>query len=190
MKSNWLKLVTATAFLVLSSLFGGAPEVQAQQGKLQIEGLDRLGSKASESVDVNLEGLLLQMAAKALSSDNSTDGAKIKALLAGLKGVYVRQFEFEKDGEYSESDLKPIRDQLKTSGWSRLVGVKSKKEAENLEVYGLGDTNNVLGVAIISAEPKELLVVNIVGAIDLDKLADLAKHFRLPEIKVEQPKKE
>jgi hypothetical protein len=46
-------------------------------------------------------------------------------------------------------------------------------------------------VAILASEPKQLTVVNIVGPVDLDALADLSGHFNIPKIeKQAQPKKQ
>ena len=79
--------------------------------------LDSLAAKATESVDVSLDGNLLQLAAKFLSADKS-ENAKAKELISKLKGIYVRSFQFEKNGQYSQADLDPIRTQLQAPGWS------------------------------------------------------------------------
>ena len=79
----------------------------AQELKLPAS-LDRLAAKASEVVDVTLDANLLQLASRFLS-DKNPDDAQVKKLIAGLKGIYVRSFEFEKAGEYQESDIEPLR---------------------------------------------------------------------------------
>src|SRR5436190_624936 len=62
---------------------------------------------------------------------------------------------------------------------------------ENNEIYVMKDAhNNIAGIAILVAEPKELTVVNIVGPVDLDKLSALGGKFGIPENKEkEHPKK-
>jgi hypothetical protein len=59
------------------------------------------------------------------------------------------------------------------------VGVKSN-EGETDEIYLRKENGKLTGVAVIAAEPKELTVVNIVGPIDLDSLAELGGHFHIP----------
>jgi hypothetical protein len=153
---------------------------------LDLKHLDRLAAKASETADVTLDGSLLKIAAKFLSADDP-DQAKIKKLVAELKGIYVKTFEFEKEGEYSESDVTSIRKQLQSPGWSRIVGVQSKKDGENADVYiKTGGPDG--GLAIICANPKELTVVNIVGKIDLEELSELGGNLGVPKIDVEKPK--
>jgi hypothetical protein len=45
------------------------------------------------------------------------------------------------------------------------------------------------GLAVLVAEEKELTVVNIVGPVDLDKLAKLEGQFGVPELGIEKTKK-
>src|SRR6202451_2393555 len=105
----------------------------AQELKLP-PNLDRLAAKASEVVDVTLDANLIQLASRFLS-DKDADDAKVKKLISGLKGIYVRSFEFDKAGVYQDSDVETVRSLLRTPAWSRIVGVHSQKSGENAEVY-------------------------------------------------------
>ena len=71
----------------------------AQEIKLPAS-LDRLAAKATEVVDVTMDANLLQLASRFLS-DKDADDAQVKKLIGGLKGIYVRSFEFEKAGRVS-----------------------------------------------------------------------------------------
>lgn len=142
--------------------------------------LDHLAAKASETVDLSLNGSTLQFAAKFLDSKDP-DQEKVKKLIAGLEGIYVRSFEFEKTGEWTPDDLESIRKQLKAPEWSKIVSVKSSK-TEMDEIYLRNGNGKITGVAIIAAEAKELTVVNIVGPVDLDSLAELGGHFHIPKM--------
>jgi len=166
--------------LTLCVLVGAVGYAQA----LDLKHLDKLADKATDKVEVTLDGSLLKLAAKFLSDD--PDEVKVKKLVAGLKGIYVRTFEFEKEGEYSAADVTAIRKQL-DSGWSRIVDVVSKKDGENAEVYlKTGGADG--GLAIICAGAKELTIVNIVGRIDLDELSELGGNMGVPKIEVEKQK--
>ena len=59
--------------------------------------LDKLAAKAVESVDVTLDGNLLQLAGKFLS-DKDADQAKAKKLITGLRGISVRSLTFATPG--------------------------------------------------------------------------------------------
>jgi hypothetical protein len=177
-----LRLPLIAALLVCSS----ALVAQAQDTRLQLSSLDHLASKASQSVDVNIDDRLIRLAAKALS-DQDADEREVKKLVAGIKGIYVKSFEFDAGGQYTTADLATVRAQLAGPGWTRLLNVASRKEG-NLEVYLLMNGETIGGLAVVSTNDKELTVVNIVGPVDLDKLAKLEGQFGVPELGIEPAK--
>ena len=160
------------------ALFGLLPVV-AQEFKIP-PSIEKLADKATEVVDVTMDSSLLQLASRFLS-DKDADEARVKKLVAGLKGVYVRSFEFENTGEYDPSDVAALRAQLKSPGWSRIVGVRSRKNGDNAEVFVSSDAGQINGLVIIAAEPKELTIVNIVGLIKPEDLRDLGGNFGIPK---------
>jgi hypothetical protein len=161
--------------------------VQAQDARLQLGNLDHLAGKANETVDVNVDERLMKVAAKLLS-DKDGDEREVKKVVEGLKGIYVKSFEFDSEGQYTAADVETIRTQLRGPGWTRLVNVMSKKDG-NCEVYLLFNGDQIGGLAVLVAEEKELTVVNIVGPVDLDKLAKLEGQFGVPELGIEKTKK-
>jgi len=175
-----MKIPWVLAVLVLAS----SP---ASGQVLDLKNLDKLSDKAKDVTDVTLDGSLLKSAAKFLSNDDP-DQAKVKKLVAEIKGIYVKTYEFESEGEYTESDLAPIRTQLRSPGWSRIVGVHSKKEHDNTEIYLKSGGTEPGGLAIVCANPKELVVVNIVGKIDLDELSELGGNLGIPKLDLDKPK--
>jgi hypothetical protein len=172
----------AAGLAIACLLLAGAAE--AQQLKWNF---DKLAARASDSVDVSLEGPLLRLGTSFLS-DTDKDQAKIKKLVGGLKGIYVRTFEFKKPGEYSAADVESFRAPLHGPEWQRIVGVHSNEEGETVEVYIRSEAKGIGGLAIIACEPKELTLVNIVGPIDLDSLSELGGQFGIPEVEVDKKK--
>ena len=158
----------------------------AQEIKLP-SSLEHLAARANSVVDVTMDANLLQLASRFLS-DKDADDAQVKKLIAGLKGIYVRSFEFDKRGEYQDSDLEPVRAQLKNPAWSRIVGVRSSKSGENAEVYIKTENNKIGGLVVLAAEPKELTLVSIEGTIDPDQLHELGGHFGIPKIDTRKEK--
>jgi len=176
-----------TSLIVLSLLIAMPLLVQAQDPRLQLGSLDHLAGKANQTVDVKVDERLMKIAAKFLS-DKDADEREVKKLVEGLKGIYVKSFEFDTEGQYTAADLETIRTQLRGPGWTRLVNVMSKKDG-NVEVYLLFNGDQVGGLAVLHTDAKELTVVNIVGPIDLDKLAQLEGQFGVPEMGIEKTKK-
>jgi Domain of unknown function (DUF4252) len=160
--------------------------VRAQDPRIQMGNLDHLATKASQTVDVNIDQRLIQLAAKLLSSEDREE-AEVKKLVSGLKGIYVKSFEFDNVGEYSTADIESIRSQLRSPLWSRLVNVTSKRGG-SVEVYLMLSGDQISGLAVLSTDDKELTVVNIIGPVDLDKLAKLEGQFGIPELEIVVPK--
>ena len=175
-------LLLALTVLVATSAHG-------QNARLKLDHLDKLADKAEEAIDINLDGATLSLAEKALSSTRSAEEAVIKELVKQLKGIYVKRFEFEKAGEYMDADIELLREQLSAPGWSRIVGVRSKRGGENIEVYAMAEGEKMIGLAVIALEPRELTIVNIVGPVDLDKLIEVAKYFGMPGLELQKPVK-
>ena len=175
---NYLKLLIATSFLTMAVQIS-----QAQTPRLQLNSLDHLAAKASETVDVSIDERLIQTAIK-IFKDEDPDEREIKKLVSGLKGIYVKSFEFEKEGEYTTADLQAVRVQLQDPAWSRIVNVSSKKEG-NIEVYLRMLNDQIIGLAVLSAELKELTIVNLIGQVDLEKLTKLEGRMGVPELGIE-----
>jgi hypothetical protein len=172
MKSQ-MKTRTILACFLLSML--AARQGYAQGAKLRLDQLDRLSGKAKEVVNVNLDETMVQQAS---AMGGKQPDAKTQQVLQGLKGVYVRSFEFNAPGEYNDDDVEAIRAQLKAPGWSRIVSVREKGELT--EIYVWNDAAGSGGLAIIAAEAQELTVVNLVGHVNLAQLGALGGQLGVP----------
>src|SRR5262249_42743153 len=126
---------------------------------------------------------MLRWASKFLSAEDP-DEARAAKLVANLKAVYVRSYEFDKAAEYTSADVEALRSQMRVPGWSRVVGVRSETDGENVDVFFKLDNEKMAGIVVIAAEPKELTFVNIVGPIEVDQLADLGGEFGIPRLKL------
>jgi hypothetical protein len=159
---------------------------RAQDARLQLPALEGLAQKASEAVDITLDASLLQLAASFLG--NGEDDAEVRHLLQDLKGIYVKSFEFDQDGMYSAAEVEALRSQLSRGNWTRLVDVKSARSSSHAEVYFWLDKGVPGGLAIVSTEPRELTIVNIVGRIDIERLRKLEGQFGIPKVELEGAK--
>jgi hypothetical protein len=169
----------------VSCLFLALAPLAAQEIKLP----PNFGAHATETVDLTLDSNMLQAAAKFLSA-GKPDEAQARKLIAGLKSIYVKSFEFEKAGEYNAGDVEAVRAQFRGPGWSRVVGVQSKKDGENTEVFlRLDKDGKIGGLGVVAAEAKEVTIVSIVGVIDPEQLSKLSGKFGIPKIELEQKKK-
>jgi hypothetical protein len=153
--------------------------------ELRIPDFSHLRSQAVDSVDVTLDGFLMRIAHKfAAHAAEGEDGpdAEALSLLGGIKSVRVRNFKFDADGVYSKADIDTVRKQLTGPGWSALVTVHKRDDNEDVDVYVCLDGDKVKGLAVIASEPREFTIVNIIGTIDIDKIAKLEGKFGIPQL--------
>lgn len=160
----------------------------AQNAQLRLDNLEKLSKKAAEVNDVTLDGEMLKVASKFLDLDHDPEAAQLKDVMKDLKGIYIKNFEFDEPDQYSKEDVEEIRSQLASPAWTRIVQSHDKRQNEIDEIYVMKNGDKIGGMAILVAEPKELTVVNIVGFLDPDKLSLLEGKFGIPEMK-DQPKK-
>ena len=185
-KGLWTAALTVWLVPVMSAVLSGGLAAQTPGPRMPLVGLEKLAAAASETVDLSLDGTLLGLAARFMD-DGDAEEAKAKAMLSGLKGVYVRSYEFGADGAFGPADVEMIRRQLSAPGWSRMVGVRSKKDNADIDVYLWADGSKIGGLGILAIEPRRFTVVNIVGAIDLDQLRRL-EGLGLPKLDLEKDK--
>ena len=181
-----LAALAAAASLALPiSAAAGGPDPE-----LRIPSFAHLRDKASDSVDMTIDGFLLRIARKfaargAEDEDNAEDRAALD-LLSNIKSVRVRNFEFETDDAYSQADIDSVRKQLSGPGWSPLVQVHKREPREDVDVYVCMENGKTTGLAVIASEPREFTIVNIVGSIDIDKFAQLEGQFHIPRVSQNQ----
>src|SRR5258708_19111228 len=182
---NWLMrscILRIFLALLASTLVWAAPNP-----RLALPEFSTLAQKATESVTITLDAALLAIAGRFLDGNDPQDAAA-KEVLKGLQGIYVRSYTFDKDSAYQQTDIDAVRNQLSAPGWSRLVETRSRKSQSNVDIYIMVTNNQATGLALIASEPRQFTIVNIVGAIDLEKLHKLEGQFGVPKLDIDLSK--
>lgn len=142
--------------------------------------IDKLGAKAKQSSEVNLDKNMLGLAAR--------KGGDKGELAQKLDYIVVRNYEFAHDNEYNLDDLKPIFKRLDDGGWKHLVRTRQEKEMTDICVRQ--DNEGVTKeMVIISAEPKEISLVHLKGNVSLADMKNFGGLMR-SEAKGDAPNKE
>ncbi|MGA7860175.1 MAG: DUF4252 domain-containing protein [Terracidiphilus sp.] len=131
-----------------------------------------LAARASDVTEVTLGKNMLAFAAKFMNGKDS-DEAATRHLIEGLDGIYVREYEFDKEGQYSMEQIEQLRKYFETSEWSPIVRERERKTGETTDVMVKMVNGENRGMFILSAEPKELTIVLILGNIRMDQLGEL-----------------
>lgn len=128
-----------------------------------------LAARAANVTEVTLGKNMLEFAAKFMKEKDGNDAAT-RQLIMGLDGIYVRDYEFDKPGEYSMDHVEQIRQAFNTPEWSSMVRERERKTGESTDVMVKLVNGESRGLFVLSAEPKELAVVLILGPIRMDDL--------------------
>ena len=80
--------------------------------------------------------------------------------------------------------FQPSQEMLGRAGGRVFVTESPKEAARGANLAG----DQISGLAVLSIDPKEFTVVNIVGPIDLEKLSKLEGQFGVPDLGIEREK--
>lgn len=184
-KKHSLKLILLL-FILASAIVANAQD----PARLRFEKLNALESRARDVIEVNIDGKLLDLAKRVLVKVNDADSKKVGQAISGLKGIYVRVYNFENENEYNPADVEEIRAQLRSPGWERLANARSKKNNQKIDVYTMFTGDTMSGVAVVISESKSVALVNVIGPIDIDLLVELSGRLNIPKIEIEKDKNE
>ena len=147
-----------------------ATTVSAQQ--LDLKSLDKLADRAKSKTEINMDESTLKSATASLN-EKKGDEAIAKKTIEGVKGFFLRSYEFGQKGAYTLDELKPLFDQLKEPNWKPIL--RNKEADEQTEIWMHMRNGESDGMVLISAESKEVVVINGIGVTRLDDLKALGK---------------
>lgn len=148
-----------------------------------------LADRAAHVTEVTLDKNMLAFAGKFMNKDKDDDDKEAREMIQGLRGVYVRDYEFDKDNEYTAEELEGLRKYITSSDWSPMVHERTKGAKEGTDVYLKLVNGQVQGLYVLDAEPRELSLVLILGPVDMDKIGSLGGNFGIPKQAVKDVKK-
>lgn len=131
-----------------------------------------LAARASNVTEVTLDKNMLAFASKFMNGKDK-DQAAVNQLIQGLDGIYVRDYAFDKEGQYSMEEVEKLRQAMETPEWTPIVHTSELKKNEITDVLVKQVNGETRGMFILSAEPRELAIVLILGPIRMDQLGEL-----------------
>src|SRR6201997_770862 len=114
-----------------------------------------LAARAANVTEVTLGKNMLGFAAKFMNGKDQ-DEAATKRLIENLDGIYVREYEFDKDGQYSMDEVAKPRSYFATSEWTPIVHSHERNSGETTDVLLKMVNGETRGMFVLSAEPREL----------------------------------
>src|ERR1700728_3628304 len=130
MRNGMMTLIVAAALAGL-----GARAGQGQTAQLPapspIE--KELAARASDVTEVTLGKNMLDFAAK-IMNDKNDDDLEMRKLIEGLEGIYVREYEFDQEGQFSPDEVEQLRKYFETTEWTPMVKQRQRKTGESTDV--------------------------------------------------------
>ena len=166
MRNRFITLILAAGALAVPAL------AQTTQLPAPSPVEKELAARASDVTEVTLGKNMLAFAAKILNSKDEDD-AEAKRLIEGLEGIYVREYEFDKEGQFSADEVEQLRKYFETSEWSPIVKERERKDHASTDVMVKLVNGESHGLFILEVQPKELTIVLILGPVRMDDLGKL-----------------
>jgi len=159
-------------FVLAAAALAAPAWSQTTQLPLPPEVEKELAARASNVTEVTLGKNMLAFAAKFMKGKDK-DEAATRQLIEGLDGIYVREYEFDKEGQFSMEEVEQLRKHFETSEWSPLVRERDRKSGETTDVMVKLVNGETHGMFILEAGPKELTIVLILGPVRMEDLGKL-----------------
>jgi hypothetical protein len=166
MKNRIIAFIVAAGGLVLPVLAQSAPLPEPSPVEKE------LAARASNVDEVTLGKNMLAFAAKVMNGKDQNEAAT-RQLIEGLEGIYVRDYEFDKEGQFSAEQIEQLRKYFETSEWSPIVRERDRKTGESTDVMVKLVNGENRGMFILDVEPKEISIVLILGPIRMEDLGKL-----------------
>jgi hypothetical protein len=166
MKHRFAAIILGAAALVVPALAQPSPFPLPSPVEKE------LAARAANVTEVTLGKGMLDFAAKFMDN-NDKDQVAVKQLIDGLDGIYVRDYEFDKEGQYSMDQLEQLRQAFGAPEWTPMVHVRESKGGESTDVMMKMVNGEPHGIFVLDAEAKELTIVLILGPIRMDQLSEL-----------------
>ncbi len=173
-------LVVLGAMLVAASGLVQAQGGSAHPGNYPIEAMGLLAGGDLE-VNIDLEGAMLQAAAGAMQQEG--EDSDIARLVAGLERVRVMVGSPQGvDPAAIAASFERAVSTMEGAGWKRILSVRD--EGEQVYLFSRESAGTIVGLTLLVSDGgEELVLVNVVGAIDPVLLGRvIAKADQLPQL--------
>ena len=133
-------------------------------------------------VEVNVPTGLLKFAAT-LAAKQEPQAAQ---LLGNLKHVRVNVVELnDANRQQMLERVKTVRQELQSQGWNQIVTVREQPKGDDVQIFArTGDDAAIQGLVVtVIDNGNEVVLVNVVGEIKPEQLAELANRFDIEPLK-------
>ncbi len=173
-----LALFAFTAAAFAAGPGSAGPDVKKLPGYIDGSAFADLAGEDDEVVEVNLSGSLL----RALASKDAEEGGddSVFRKLQSIQAYVITLGKNNPKASRADAMIKEVEQRLTAGGWERLARVREKDERVGVYVRGGEKTVDGLTVLVHDRGDNEVVFVNIVGDIDLNKINQISDKFDIP----------
>ena len=128
-----------------------------------------------EVVVVNLDGAILQ----AIAAKKNEDGQDAKELFGKLKSIHAVIGTVKGSAGNIYPKLAQLDQRLSSSGWQRITRIKDEDSLVSVLTHTSGDKIDGLVAIIFDTGDRELVLANLAGEIDLDKIGEIGERLHI-----------
>jgi hypothetical protein len=162
------------AFVLGAAVLAAAASAQDSQLPVPSPVEKQLAACASNVDEVTLSKNMLALASEVMNTNgDGKDEAAIHHLIEGLDGIYVREYDFDKEAQYSMEEIEQLRKYYETSEWSPVVRERDRKTGESTDIMVKLVNGKSRGMFILDVEPREVDIVLILGPVSMEDLGTL-----------------
>ncbi len=167
---QWMTKIAIGALAALLALpaLAQEDELKALPGYVDFGTLNAVYGEPK--VMVNIGGFLLSFMSQATKDD-----PEAAALMEGLKGVRINIYSTEGQVAPAMEQLNNVKSMLTGQNWEPIVQVN--EEDENVQIFMKADGEGMQGLTVMAVNAEEAVFLNILGAIDPDKIGEVMDKF-------------
>ena len=141
-----------------------------------------LAARASHVDEITLDKKMLSFATQFMNSKQSSNPASYqdeedtRKLMESLDGMYVRNYEFDKEGQFTSGQIEQLRSYYESSDWSPMVRNRDRRTGESSDVMLKLVNGESRGMFILDVAPREVSIILLLGPVQMQ---DLQKVMRI-----------
>ena len=148
-------------------------------GKGQIDFADLSSYYGEPKVEINLSASLMNM----VGSFAKSEDPEVAEILSNLEFIKVRVYNLNGKVEKANSTIDSVSKKLKADKWETLVTVNNNEDNQKVRIFSKTTNNIIDGIVVMVVSPEkeagEAVFINIVGAIDPNKIAKITDNLDL-----------
>ena len=147
--------------------------------KGQIDFADLSSHYGEPKIEINLSASLMNM----VGSFAKSEDPEVAEILSNLEFIKVRVYNLNGEVEKANTTIDSVSKKLRADRWETLVTVNDNEDNQKVRIFSKTTNSVIDGIVLMVVSPEkeagEAIFINIVGAIDPDKIAKITDNLNI-----------